>query len=182
MLLVTLLLALLLWESLRSPIPTTQLNVSHSDVATKQESASPVLALQEHLTENPNDGHSWLELGKFYLFKGELESALTCFDYSRRLLDQSADSWAGIATAHYYLSSQRMTAKVSAAIDKALTIDEYNEGALTLLASDAYIRFEYQLAIKYWEKIIESDRLGVDREKLVNLINQAKQLQPQSSN
>ncbi len=164
------------WWYLKSPLPSdanldsTQMSEAHSD---------PMLALQDKLRDNPNDGLAWLELGKFYLFSGELDSALTCFDYSRRLLPDNADAWAGGATALYYINKQRITQDVQQALDKSLALDPHNESALTLLASDAFVNFEYQQAIEYWEAIIESDRLGVDREKLIGLIHQAQQLQGQ---
>jgi formate-dependent nitrite reductase complex subunit NrfG len=163
------------WWWLKSPVPAapdSSLVAPHA----MEDAADPMLEIQGALRENPNDGLSWLELGKFYLFSGELESALTCFDYSRRLLPNNADAWSGGATALYYINKQRITPDVEQALNTALSLDPDNESALTLLAADAFVNFEYAQAIEYWEQIIESDRLGVDRERLIGLIHQAEEL------
>ena len=163
------------WWYLKTPVPVTP-TINEMAQHAMEPSSDPMLELQDALRDNPNDGMAWLELGKFYLFSGELESALTCFDYSRRLLPDNADAWAGGATALYYINKQRITAEVQQALDQSLSIDRDNESALTLLASDAFVNFEYDKAINYWEQIIESDRLGVDRERLISLIHQAESL------
>jgi formate-dependent nitrite reductase complex subunit NrfG len=133
--------------------------------------------VQDKLRISPNDGELWLNLGQLYLAEKDLQAALTCFDYSLRLIEvPSADVYAAKALTIYYQRSQVMSEQVTDLINTALEIDEYNEAALTLLASDAFISFDYDKAIAYWQKILDSERMGLDRVNIINSINEAQLL------
>jgi formate-dependent nitrite reductase complex subunit NrfG len=133
--------------------------------------------VQDKLRISPNDGELWLNLGQLYLAEKDLQAALTCFDYSLRLIEApSADVYAAKALTIYYQRSQVMSEQVTDLINTALEIDEYNEAALTLLASDAFISFDYDKAIAYWQKILDSERMGLDRVNIINSINEAQLL------
>lgn len=138
--------------------------------------------VQDKLRISPNDGELWLNLGQLYLAEKDLQAALTCFDYSLRLIEEpSADVYAAKALTIYYQRSQVMSEQVTDLIYTALEIDEYNEAALTLLASDAFISFDYDKAIVYWQKILDSERMGLDRVNIINSINEAQLLRDMRS-
>lgn len=138
--------------------------------------------VQMKLQDSPNDGELWLNLGQLYLAEKDLQAALTCFNYSLRLIEKpSADVYAAKALTLYYQKSQVMSDQVVQLINTALEIDEYNEAALTLLASDAFISFEYDKAIAYWQKILDSERVGLDRVSIINSIYEAQQLRDMRS-
>jgi len=136
-----------------------------------------MLELQDSLRIDPNQSDVWFQLGNIYLSKGEFSAALTSFDYSLRLATAiSANQYAAKATALYYVQSQQLSEEVRFLLDKSLSIDEFNETALTLIASDHFISFRYHEAAAAWTKILDSNRQGIDRVELIHSINRAKQM------
>jgi len=133
--------------------------------------------LEDQLKQNPNDAELWFEIGQGYLLNGELNNANICFGYAIRLTEEpTANQYAAKATTQYYLHSQIMNDEVEELLKKALALDEYNQAALTLIASDHFVNFRYQKAINTWQKILDSERVDVDRVTIINSINEAKQL------
>ncbi|GGK42873.1 heme lyase (NrfEFG) for insertion of heme into c552, subunit NrfG [Aliivibrio fischeri] len=133
--------------------------------------------LEDQLKQNPNDAKLWFEIGQGYLLNGELNNANICFGYAIRLTEEpTANQYAAKATTQYYLHSQIMNDEVEELLKKALALDEYNQAALTLIASDHFVTFRYQKAINTWQKILDSERVDVDRVTIINSINEAKQL------
>ncbi|OCH04876.1 heme lyase [Aliivibrio fischeri] len=133
--------------------------------------------LEDQLKQNPNDAKLWFEIGQGYLLNGELNNANICFGYAIRLTEEpTANQYAAKATTQYYLHSQIMNDEVEELLKKALALDEYNQAALTLIASDHFVTFRYQKAINTWQKILDSERADVDRVTIINSINEAKQL------
>ncbi|MCE7565260.1 heme lyase [Aliivibrio fischeri] len=133
--------------------------------------------LEDQLKQSPNDAELWFEIGQGYLLNGELNNANICFGYAIRLTEEpTANQYAAKATTLYYLHSQIMSDEVEELLKKALVLDEYNQAALTLIASDHFVTFRYQKAINAWQKILDSERVDVDRVTIINSINEAKQL------
>lgn len=131
--------------------------------------------LQAKLSDDPNQAQLWFQLGQGYLANQELSSALTCFDYAIRLTPKpSASFLVGKATAMYYLDAQTITVPMRELLDAALDLDPYHPAALTLIANDHFISFRYQQAIEIWTKLLNSDRVDIDREKIILSLNQAK--------
>lgn len=133
--------------------------------------------LEDQLKESPNNADLWFKIGQGYLLNGELKPANICFGYAIRLTEEpTANQYAAKATAQYYLHSQLFDEDVKELVEKALALDEYNQAALTLIASDHFVSFRYQKAINAWQKILDSERVDVDRVTIINSINQAKKL------
>lgn len=133
--------------------------------------------LEDQLKASPNNADLWFEIGQGYLLNGEFNNANICFDYALRLSDEpTANQYAAKATTQYYAHSQIINEEIQTLLNKALELDEYNQAALTLIASDHFVTFRYQKAINAWQKILDSERVEVDRVTIINSINQAKQL------
>jgi formate-dependent nitrite reductase complex subunit NrfG len=133
--------------------------------------------LQQALKQNPNDAKDWFRLGQLYMQSSEFDAAITCFDYSIRLSETPyAGQYAAIATAKYFDESQTITPEVQQFLDKAFEMDEYNDTALLLVASDYFLHSEHNKAIEIWTKILDSNRPGIDRAAIIEKINQAKRM------
>ncbi|MDB1123753.1 nitrite reductase [Vibrio algarum] len=134
--------------------------------------------IQDKLREDKNNADLWFQLGQGYFANGEFDNANTCFDYVIRLTDEpSSTVFAAKATAQYYISSQRMTDEVMELLDIALSKDRLNDTALMLIANDHFISFRYDQAIETWQKVLDSERQGIDRVTIINSINKTQQLQ-----
>lgn len=133
--------------------------------------------LEDQLKVSPNNADLWFEIGQGYLLNSEFNNANICFDYALRLSDEpTANQYAAKATTQYYAHSQIISEEIQTLLNKAVELDEYNQAALTLIASDHFVTFRYQKAINAWQKILDSERVDVDRVTIINSINQAKQL------
>lgn len=160
------------WMAVKQELPMPQ------EVAKLEQTKKDLmLDIQDSLKADPNQSDVWFQLGNIYLSRGEFSAALTSFDYSLRLANtKSANQYAAKATALYYVQSQQLSEEVRALLDKSLAKDEFNETALTLIASDHFISFRYPEAILAWTKILDSNRQGIDRVELIHSINRAKQM------
>ncbi|MGF1719728.1 nitrite reductase [Vibrio kyushuensis] len=133
--------------------------------------------IQAKLSEDPNQGELWFQLGHGYMLENEFKSALTSFDYSIRLSSQiSANQLAAKASALYYLHSQRISPEVEELLQRALDLDSTNTTVLTLIANDHFVSFRYQQAIDTWVRLLDSQQTDLDRVAIISSINQAKSL------
>lgn len=172
--LATVVFSISIWFFMRDPIAITT-DETLAEKPTEQMS-SLMEELQAKLTQDPNQGELWFQLGHGYVVENDFKSALTCFDYAIRLSDNpTASQYAAKATALYYVKSQRMTENVIALLDASLALDPQNQTALMLIANDHSISFRYQAAIDTWTRILDSERQEIDRVKLIQLINRAKE-------
>lgn len=158
------------WLQGQAPEPIAELEPQQTHQEWMQE-------LQSQLKQDPNQAELWFQLGHGYLNNQDFSSALTCFDYVIRLSEHpSANQFAAKATSLYYVRKQIMTDEVSQLLEQALTLEPANVTALTLIANDHFISFRYQQAVDTWTKLLDSDNPDLDREAIINSLNQAKQL------
>ena len=69
-----------------------------------------------------------------------------------------------------------MTKQVQHLLDQALAKDQFNDTALMLIANDHFISFRYDQAIETWQKVLDSERQGIDRVTIINSINKTREL------
>ena len=68
-----------------------------------------------------------------------------------------------------------MTPEVIALIDRALKLDPEDTSTLVLLGMDNFVNSNYADAITTWQRVLNSNRPGIDRLALENAIGEAKQ-------
>ncbi|MGR5175114.1 TPR domain-containing protein [Vibrio parahaemolyticus] len=164
-------LSWLVWSQIRTELPQP------AETPVVKNGETMMNELQQALRDDPNNGKNWFHLGQLYMQRNEFDAAITCFDYSIRLSEiPYAGQYAAIATAKYFSESQTMTPEVQLFIDKALLMDEFNDTALLLVASDHFLTSDYDSAITVWTKILDSNRPGIDRANIIEKINQAKSM------
>lgn len=133
-----------------------------------------ILTLQNRLRANPNEGDLWFELAQAYLLNNEFENALISYRNAQGLLGESAAIFGGMATAEYYRNRHQMSEQVKQWIELALKKDKNESASLLLLGSDAFLHNEFEQAIQYWERVLESENSAVDRRELIRSIQAAK--------
>lgn len=134
-----------------------------------------ILNLQNKLRANPNDGDLWFELAQAYALDNDFESALICFKNAEKVLGQTAAILGGKATVEYYRAKHKITPTVQKLIDDALEKDSNESASRLLLASDAFLRNDFQQAIEQWEIVLNSEHQAINRRELIKSINMAKQ-------
>lgn len=133
-------------------------------------------SLQSRLRENPNDGDLWYELGQAYALDNEFSSALICYQNAQMVLGEKAAILGAMATADYYDKGQKLSSEAKAWLNHALTLDPKESSSLLLLASDAFLHNDYEQAISYWRKVLDSDNDAINRRAIIQSIEMAKQM------
>ncbi|MDG2953874.1 c-type cytochrome biogenesis protein [Bisgaard Taxon 10/6] len=136
-----------------------------------------VTSVQNKLRKDPNDADAWMELGQAYALNNEFEHALVAYGNAERLRGSKPEILGLAATALYYQAGQKITPKVRQLIDAALQQDKYETSSLSLLASEAFLKTDYEQAIRYWQQLLDSGRQEVDRRKIIETMRMAEQLQ-----
>lgn len=154
--------------------PITDIN--QTQAPPKTSSASRIEMLQAALYENKQSAGLWYQLGHAYLLNNEYESAVIVFDYALRLTSNiSSDHYASKAMALYYVNKQKMNQEIDSLVEKALEIDGNNQTALMMSANEQFMQARYQQAITLWVKVLDSNQSGINREAIIQRINQARQ-------
>ncbi|ABR74084.1 hypothetical protein CBG46_01715 [Actinobacillus succinogenes] len=136
-----------------------------------------VTFVQNKLRKDPNDADAWMELGQAYVLNNEFDHALAAYGNAERLRGSKPEILGLAATALYYQAGQKITPKVRQLIDAALRQDKYETASLSLLASEAFLKTDYEQAIGYWQQLLDSGRQDVDRRKIIETMQMAAQLQ-----
>lgn len=135
-----------------------------------------IRGLQNHLRENPNNGEMWFELGQAYALSNDFRSALICYENAHKVLGDKAAIFGAMATADYYDNKQKLSAQAKGWIEKALSLDNKESSSLLLLASDAFLNNDYQTALNYWRKVLDSENESIDRRAIIQSMEMARQM------
>lgn len=135
-----------------------------------------IVNLQNQLRNNPNNGDLWFELGQAYSLSNDFESAMIALNNAMTVLGRKPAIIGAMATADYYRNKQVLSAQAKAWIDEALNRDKNESASLLLLASNAFLHNDFDQAIGYWERVLNSDNESIDRREVIESINIAKQM------
>lgn len=182
LLIITVVSAGLYWQSGRYPLvqkgeqmhQAFQVKLEMEDKTQKNQRY--IESLQNRLRENPNDGDLWYELGQAYALDNEFSSALICYQNALMVLGEKAAILGAMATADYYDKGQKLSAEAKAWLNQALVLDPKESSSLLLLASDAFLNNDYEQAVNYWRKVLDSDNDAINRRAIIQSIEMAKQM------
>ena len=135
-----------------------------------------IISIQNKLRKDPNNAETWLELGQAYVLSNEFDHALVAYSNAEKITGSKPATLGLAATALYYQAGQRITPKVQQLIDAALAQDANETASLSLLASNAFLQTDYANALKYWQKLLDSERSEVDRRKTIESMQMATNL------
>lgn len=135
-----------------------------------------IIAVQNKLRNNPNDGDNWFELGQAYAQNNEYDNALESFSRALKLNGEKAYILSAAATTLYYQKGQKVTEQVKQWLERALAQDPLDSAALLLLATESFAQQDYAQAIYYWQTVLDSHR-SVDRKAIIHSLHIAETLQ-----
>lgn len=134
---------------------------------------SQMQALKQQTEVNPQDPEAWYGLGQSYVGLGQFDLAIAAFDKVIEIEGEHADLYGAKAQALYYREEQNITPEVQALIDTALALDEADPSTNILLGMHNFTRQNYQQAINYWQKVIDSGRSSVNIGALTEAVAEA---------
>ncbi len=141
---------------------------------TQPNTLSRIDELKEQLTQTPNSTDLWYALGQELVLVGAFDAALASFDKAIAIEGQVADLIGAKAQAAYYKNNQQITPEVQQLIDQALAVDKNDASTNILLGMHAFSLTDYQAAINYWQRMIDSSSNSVNEQALTDAINEAK--------
>ncbi|WP_440876171.1 c-type cytochrome biogenesis protein CcmI [Thalassotalea sp. PLHSN55] len=147
---------------------------AHQQLDEGQQAILRVQELQKQLDEDPENADAWYSLGQGLVGLGDFDNALTAFDQVIRIEGEQADLFGAKAQALYYKNEQKITSDVQQFIDKALSLDPLDPSTNILLGMHNFIDQQYQQAIEYWQRVVDSGRQTVNVGALKEAILEAK--------
>jgi cytochrome c-type biogenesis protein CcmH len=130
--------------------------------------------LQKHIESKPEDSEAWYSLGQTYVAVGGFDEAIAAFNEVMKIEGEHADLLGAIAQALYYKNGQKINIQVQAYIDKALVLDVNDPSTNILLGMHSFISENYKQSVSYWQRVIDSNKQGVNIEALKEAVAEAK--------
>jgi len=131
--------------------------VSASEDAGAADSAAQIVAmvdkLAERLQQNPDDGEGWAMLARSYSVMERNEDALRAYSRALALRKDDASLLVDYADALAVKNQHSLTGEPMALIQRALKLEPNNLKGLALAGTDAFIRKDYALAVRYWAQV-----------------------------
>ncbi|HUX89659.1 MAG TPA: c-type cytochrome biogenesis protein CcmI [Gallionellaceae bacterium] len=145
-------------------------------------SEAALKALEEELASKPDDAEGLLLLARSYSERERYADAAQAYDKLTRLIPNEAQLWADYADALAMVSGRTLAGTPTKLLNKALALDPDNFKALALSGSAAMERGDYELTVRYWEKLLKMIPKDDENVKIVEGgIQQAKVLMAQKN-
>jgi cytochrome c-type biogenesis protein CcmH len=147
----------------------------HANLTQGQQLALMLQQIEQQVAQNPTDTQSLFRLAHAYTSAGEFDKAVRAFSQLVELEGEHAEFIGPQAQALYYKNEGKMTPEVTTLIARALALDPDDTSTLVLLGMDNFSNSKYADAITYWQRVLNTQRPGIDRAALENAIVEAKQ-------
>jgi cytochrome c-type biogenesis protein CcmH len=140
----------------------------------EQQTINDIKRLMDMTKTEPENSDAWYRLGQTLVTVGEFEGALKAYNQVLRIEGPQADVLGAKAQAIYYQNEQKIDTRVQGFIDQALAIDPNDPSTNILLGMHNFIAANYEVAISHWQRIVDSDKQNVNKQALIEAIEQAK--------
>jgi cytochrome c-type biogenesis protein CcmH len=140
----------------------------------EQQTINEIKRLMEVTKAEPENSDAWFSLGQTLVTVGDFDSALKAYDQVLSIEGPQADIFGAKAQAIYYKNEQKIDATVQGFIDQALAIDPNDPSTNILLGMHNFIAGNYQVSIKHWQRVVDSDKQNVNKQALIEVIEEAK--------
>jgi len=146
----------------------------HQSLDKEQQLNVQIQALKNKIEQDPEDANTWYELGQILVGVGDFDNAINAFDRVIDIEGEHADILGAKAQANYYRNDQKIDENVQALIDRALALDPADPSTNILLGMHNFMNQNYQHAIDYWQRVVDSGRKTVNIGALKEAIAEAK--------
>ncbi|MBA6383905.1 c-type cytochrome biogenesis protein CcmI [Colwellia sp. BRX10-6] len=140
----------------------------------EQQTINQLKRLMDVTKTEPDNSDAWYALGQSLVTVGEFDSAVKAYDQVLRIEGPQADVFGAKAQAIYYKNEQKIDARVQGFIDQALAIDPNDPSTNILLGMHSFTAGKYQVAISHWQRVVDSDKKNVNKQALLEVIDEAK--------
>ncbi|NRA54735.1 MAG: c-type cytochrome biogenesis protein CcmI [Gammaproteobacteria bacterium] len=157
--------------------PPTQAAVdsAHSNMTPEQQQPLTLQQIEQQVAQDPTNSQLLYRLAHAYVSAGQFDKSVNAFNLLIELEGEHAEFIGPQAQALYYKNEGKMTPAIIALTQRALTLDPEDTATLVLLGMDSFSNAKYADAAIYWQRILNTNRPGIDRNALTNAIAQAKE-------
>ncbi|TWX59413.1 c-type cytochrome biogenesis protein CcmI [Colwellia hornerae] len=159
------------YEKLTTMTPQEPMQQS---VNAEQQTINEIKRLMDVTKTEPDNSDAWYRLGQSLVTVGEFDSAVKAYDQVLRIEGPQADVFGAKAQAIYYKNEQKIDERVQGFIDQALAIDANDPSTNILLGMHSFVAGNYQVAISHWQRVVDSDKKNVNKQALIEVIDEAK--------
>ena len=128
--------------------------------------------LAERMKQNPNDADGWAMLARSYSVMERNEDALAAYQKAVALRQDDAGLLVDYADALAVKNQHSLQGEPMALITRALKLNPDHIKGLALAGSDAFVRKDFALAVKYWSRI---EQVGPPDNMLVQRVSASLQ-------
>lgn len=122
----------------------------------------------------PDNAYAYDELAGAYMEAGRYKEAVEAYDVCLKLGGEKADVLGKKAYALYYRDGRRLTDEARGVIERALTLNRFEEQVLMLLGQDAFMHERWKEAIGYWRTLLDSGAAPARERALLTAIANAE--------
>jgi cytochrome c-type biogenesis protein CcmH len=126
---------------------------THSTEA--EQIAAMVERLAQRMKEQPQDAEGWAMLARSYTVLERHADALPAYEKAVALRGDDAQLLADYADSLAVKNGRNLAGEPMKWVMKALQLEPKNLKALALAGTDAFVRKDYALAVKYWEQVAQ---------------------------
>jgi cytochrome c-type biogenesis protein CcmH/NrfG len=112
--------------------------------------------MRTHLEQDPSNPKGWYLLGKLYISQRQFNLAEQDFEKSYHLDPKSLATRIEYVQASYVINGEKLVGLADKILQQIIKEDPNQVDALNILAIDAYTHKKYQVATKFWQKILLS--------------------------
>lgn len=171
------------YKQLSQPLNSNQhagAEMSEQDQA--QQMIAQIKSLIDLTVNEPDNSDAWYGLGQAFINIGEFDKAIESFDQVIRIEGESAELYGAKAQAYYYKDNQTISSDVQEFIDKALALNPADASTNILMGMHNFMNQNYEIAIKYWETVINAGKPNVNTQALSEAVAEAKNRLLQAAN
>jgi len=151
-----------------------EIDLARADTNVDYLLAAEINRARKQAGEHPNDKSMLMGLAKVSMDGGLYHEAIEALDELLNYMGDDAEVIGLKATALYYMNHRSMTSEVKLLTKSALALYQYDFNTRVLLANDAYINQDYQIAIEHWQILLKNTKQSFNRNAIEFAINNAK--------
>ncbi len=159
--------AMLLYFSLGNPAASLSPTPQNAPMMTRGDVENMVKSLETRLAQNPDDSPGWLMLARSYSYFGDYKNAAVAFSKAAPIIQTDPIALTEYAETLARNSATGFVGEPTQLLERALSIDPREPYALTLAGTAALERGDYQVAIDYWQEVLEQLPAGSQTAQIV---------------
>lgn len=114
-----------------------------------------VQKIKARLALDPKSTRGWYLLGRLYASQGQWVEAREAFFTAHKLSPEDEAATVNYLNSLWQLNQQQLNSEIRKQFKNLLQKNPKQPDALAMLAMDAFTNQDYQLAINYWQKLLE---------------------------